>query len=731
MPFAQTGGFGMHLPVAISAPPMQPAVPVLVVVVVVGSLGNEKSQNSSAPHSLESVHAAPGTTQLRNEQTAPLPQHAVPHASAIGQHAPVASHTPPSHFVPTGQPPPVPEPLNPLDEEPSPEVDAAVLAPPMPEPVEPLPLDDDVTPSSQERSAALAATRAAKRSRSPMLRTYPNRRRPSPRVRKGFMRALLIASLAALLLAGCDDGTQDDAPPPPPKAIPFAALGSLTQASGKGSFRFGAASAATQIEDKNPATDWYVFTQPTADGGLGIGTFVGDASGGYTLADKDIELMKELGIDSYRFSMEWARIEPQRDMIDEAALQHYSTFIDKLIAAGIKPLVTIHHFSNPVWIDDPRDVDCAAGPSATNLCGLGNPTGGPQVIEEMRQHAQLLAERFGDRVDEWGTLNEPVNYLLASYGIGSFPPGKKYILSEANLLGKFVPVVRDYLLAHAAMYDAIKQFDTKDADGDGVAADVGLSLSVGEWAPAKNNEISTDPVDVGARDKVVYVYHHLFVDSILGGTFDANIDGTPDEMLPAIKGKIDWLGAQYYFRTGVTGTNGIVPVLNLTPCFGTFDFGACLPPLGGETKCVPTMRYEFYEPGVYNVLKDFSSRWPGLPLVVSESGIATETGKRRAEHVVRSLEQIAKARDEGVDVRGYYHWSLYDNFEWAEGFVPRFGLYKVDYANGFARSATDGATALKAIIAARSITSEQRQSLGGTGPMTPEPGFTFGSTCAN
>ncbi|MFO0619719.1 MAG: family 1 glycosylhydrolase [Polyangiaceae bacterium] len=547
------------------------------------------------------------------------------------------------------------------------------------------------------------------------------------------MRVLSIAAALGLLgfLVGCNDSTGDDpAPPPPPTPISFAALGSLTQPSGKGSFRFGAASAATQIEDQNTSTDWYVFTQPTAQGGLGVGTFVGDASDGYTLGLKDIALMKELGIDSYRFSMEWARIEPKRGEIDEAALQHYSDFIDELVAAGIKPLVTIHHFSNPTWIDDPRDVDCVNGPTQSNYCGLGEPVGGPLVIEQMAEHAQLLAERFGDRVDEWGTVNEPVNYLLAAYGIGSFPPGKKYILSADNLLHKFVPVVRDYLLAHAAMYKALKMYDTKDADGDGVAADVGLSLSVGEWAASKNNEVSTDPVDVTARDRVVYVYHHLFVDSILNGTFDANIDGTPDESLPEVKGTIDWLGVQYYFRTGVTGTNGIVPVLNLTPCFGTFDFGACLPPLGDKTHCVPTMRYEFYEPGIYNVLKDFSQRWPSLPLVVSESGIATETGKRRAEHVVRSLEQIARARDEGVDVRGYYHWSLYDNFEWAEGFVPRFGLYRVDYQNGFARAATEGATTLAAIIAARGLTSEQRATLGGTGPMTPEAGADIGTTCA-
>ncbi len=535
----------------------------------------------------------------------------------------------------------------------------------------------------------------------------------------------MLAGTTGIIAASCSSETADGTKPP--AEIGFAKLGSLTQASGKGSFRFGAASAATQIEDQNTATDWYLYTEPTAEGGLGKNTFVGDASKGYSLALSDIALMKSLGIDSYRFSMEWARIEPQQDKIDEAALQHYSDFIDALLAAGIKPLVTIHHFSNPAWIDDPRDPDCKNGPSATNLCGLGHPQGGPLVIEEMRQHAELLAKRFGNRVDEWGTVNEPVNYLLASYGIGSFPPGKRSILSEDGILNKFVPVVRDYLRAHAAMYKAIKANDLVDADGDGVAADVGMSLSVGEWVASKNNHPSDDPVDVAARDKLVYVYHHLWVDSVLNGTFDANLDGAPDEMLPEIQGTIDWLGVQYYFRTGVTGTNGIVPLLALTPCFGDFDLGSCVPPLE-PSHCVPAMKYEFHETGIYDILKDLSQRWPALPLVVSESGIATEVGKRRAEHVVRSLEQIHKAIDEGVDVRGYYHWSLYDNFEWAEGFKPRFGLFQVDYAT-YARNPTEGATTLAAITSQRKLTTDMRQKLGGTGPMTAEPGYVVGDTC--
>jgi beta-glucosidase len=133
------------------------------------------------------------------------------------------------------------------------------------------------------------------------------------------------------------------------------------------------------------------------------------------------------------------------------------------------------------------------------------------------------------------------------------------------------------------------------------------------------------------------------------------------------------------------------------------------------------MGYESYAPGLYGVLKDMGARYPNLPLVVSEAGIATSVGARRAENVVRILEEIDHARRDGVDVRGYYHWSLYDNFEWAEGFVPRFGLYTVDFATS-TRTATEGADVLSAIAGARTLTAAQRAQYGGTGPMTAEPG---------
>ncbi|HEY4244193.1 MAG TPA: family 1 glycosylhydrolase [Kofleriaceae bacterium] len=542
------------------------------------------------------------------------------------------------------------------------------------------------------------------------------------------MRRLLVL----VALVGCGDnhagGTDSggsDAPAegPPPTAITFGTLGPLVGDAGRGGFRFGVATAATQIEDMNTATDWYLWTEPMADGGLGKGTFVGDATRGYTDVDTDLQLVQTLGVDSYRFSIEWARIEPVKDQIDEDAIAHYRAELEALHAMGIRPIVTLHHFSNPVWVADPRHTTCSGGPTDVNLCGLGSP-GGAQVIAQMAEHAGLIASRFGDIVDEWGTLNEPINYLLAAYGTGTFPPGK---LAISDVEGQFIPVLRDYIAAHAAMYDAIKANDTIDADGDGVAAAVGLSMSVADWEPARSGQLSTNPIDVAARDRLVYLFHYLFVDSIVNGTFDSDFDGTSDESHPEWAGKLDWLGLQYYFRAGVTGASGLIPVANLTPCFSTFDLGACVPPKD-PTYCVPQMGYEGWAGGIHDILRAYAERYPTLPLVVTEAGIATDVGTRRAENIVRVLEAIAQARDEGVDVRGYYHWSLTDNFEWQSGFAPHFGLNSVDYTT-YARTPTEGATVYEAIIGARMLTVAQREQYGGDGPMTPDPQYVQSPKC--
>ncbi len=516
---------------------------------------------------------------------------------------------------------------------------------------------------------------------------------------------------AATLFAACGSDDDDGAGV---GGLDFGARGSIAGDSGRGGFTFGVATAATQIEDENPDTDWYLWTAPPPQG-LGNGVFVGAASLGFTKALEDVELIRDLNLDVYRFSVEWARIEPQRDQVSEDGLAHYDGLIDGLIAAGISPMITVHHFSSPVWVDDPRVDDCPGGPSDTNLCGWVDPVGVDAIIEEIGEHARLLAERYGDRVDDWATVNEPMNYLLASYGVGSFPPGRSLLLSD---FPAFIGVVKNYIRAHVAIYDAIMQADTIDADGDGVAAHIGFTLNTLEFLPSRNNAPSDHPDDIAAVERLTYAYHYLFVDSLVEGGFDADLDQVREEQRPDWKGKIDWLGVQYYSRNGVTADPAIIPVLELMPCFGEFDFGSCVPP-ADPSHWVPAMRYEYYEEGIYNVLTDFTRRWPELPMTVTESGLATENGRRRAEHVVRSLEQIHRAIEEGSDVRGYYHWSLYDNFEWAEGYEPRFGLYRVDF-DTYERSVTEGATVLAEIARSRRVSTAMQESYGGLGPMSPE-----------
>ncbi|MFI0982692.1 glycoside hydrolase family 1 protein [Streptomyces sp. NPDC021093] len=530
-----------------------------------------------------------------------------------------------------------------------------------------------------------------------------------------------VTLVAAFLTAGAtargSSGVKDPGKPGQPEKVSYPGIGSLSQPSGKGSFRFGVSTSATQIEDQNTNNDWYLWSRPAPEG-LGKSEFVGDAVGGYTRAVEDVGLVKNLNVDSYRLSIEWSRIEPRRGQIDQAALDHYSKQIDALVAQGIRPVVTLHHFANPVWVDDPRDPDCKNGPSDTNLCGLDHPEGGKLVVKEMAEYAKTVAARLGDRVDEWVTLNEPMVYMTFAHSFGAGPPGKAN-LNPKNV-DKFARAQRRYIEAHAAMYRAVKKADRVDADHDRAASSIGLAVAAQEYVPIRGGKLSDDPRDVAARDRYRYFTDYGFVDALWNGTFDKNFDGVPDEQHPEWKNTLDWLGPQLYARIGVSAagasgsTDPSYPIINVDLC----TTAPCLP-YKDPSYYVPTMNYEGSVQGVYGVLKDYSKRYRGLPLVASESGIATENPKRRSEHLVRTLEQIGRARADGIDVRGYYHWSLLDNFEWLGGYKPRFGLYQVDRAT-MKRTPTSAVAVYRAIAASRSLSPEIRSEYGGTGPLSPE-----------
>ncbi|MGN9796411.1 glycoside hydrolase family 1 protein [Streptomyces sp. OZ13] len=497
----------------------------------------------------------------------------------------------------------------------------------------------------------------------------------------------------------------------------FPPIGPISGPAGKNGFRFGVASSATQIEDRNPNTDWYKWTRPAPEG-MGKSPFVGEGVKGYSKALQDVRLIEDLNVDSYRFGVEWARIEPRRNVIDKNALAHYKKQLDALAAKGIRPMITVHHFANPVWVDDPADNECANGPRDTNLCGLDHPRGGPLVVKEMAEFAALLATTFGDRVDEWVTVNEPMVYMTLSHSFGAGPPGKSSLLQGD--VKRFAAAQRTYIQAHVAMYDAIKSADRTDTDGDGAPSSVGLTTGAQEYVPVHDGKLSNDPKDIAARDRYRQFIDYSVVDSLWQGRFDQDLDGTMDEAHPEWKNKIDWLGPQSYSRTGVSAPGSdpagiLYPVLNVEVCLNEPSL-----PLLDKTYYVPTMGYETNPEGLYTVLKEISSRYPGLPLVVTESGLATESGKRRAEHLVRALEQIQRLRAEGTDIRGYYHWSLLDNFEWLGGYTPRFGLYRVDRTT-MERTPTEAATVYARIADRRFLTPADKSRYGGSGPLTPEP----------
>lgn len=485
-------------------------------------------------------------------------------------------------------------------------------------------------------------------------------------------------------------------------------------------FRFGAATAAHQIEGNNTNNDWWQFeTLPEFEGRTAEPS--GGAAGGYERFEGDAQLAADLGLSVYRMSIEWSRVEPQRGVFDEGALAHYRRVFEALRARGLAPSVTLHHFTSPIWVQDMRDLDCADGPSDANLCGWSN----SEVAVAFEEFAARVAGAYGDLVDEWVTLNEPNGLVISGYVLGVFPP-TRMALSVAAAQEFAVPALRNTLDAHARAYDAVHANDTADADGDGEAARVGIAISMMHYEGAPADDPDVAAANAGAAERARYLYNHLYPDALRDGTFDTDLDGEPDEDHPEWREKLDFLGFQYYARIFVVESGLGFPPLDLLPCVGSIDdfFGegfaeslGCPAPQAPDW--VEIMGYEHYPAGIAAIARDLAERYP-WDLVATENGIATRTGRRRAQSVVRHLAELQPLVAEGVPLRGYYHWSLIDNFEWVLGFEPRFGLYTVDY-DTLSRTVTEGALTYGVIAAARRIPQNILDQYGAeAGPLEPE-----------
>ena len=464
-------------------------------------------------------------------------------------------------------------------------------------------------------------------------------------------------------------------------------------------FLWGTATAPHQVEGGNVNSDWWVWER--IDGTIANGDLSDDGPNHWDRYAEDFDLAQADGMNAYRMGIEWAKIFPTREAFeamtpDAAAVAHYHDVLAALAVRGMTPMVTLHHFVSPVWLVDP-----SADVAERKTMGFAAAT----ITEDFARWAAWVASEYGGEVDLWITINEPMALVLGGYLVGQFSPGLTYDPSEDLILR----VVRGMIYSHAAGYDALHAGDTVDADGDGQAA----LVSIAKHQRTFFGEAPCSTQDAAAAEHFRYLQNELFVNAIVRGDLDGNGDGDLDDAEdaradPDLVGRADFLGINYY---GLTLVNGRARISDLVPGIpGIEDAHTSLPK--------NDLQWAIYPAGFRTVL-DEAAQW-GLPIYVTENGVADSGDTMRATFLVDHLWVLAGAIAAGADIRGYFHWSLMDNFEWAEGYCPRFGLYRVDFEDpARPRSETAGSSVYEAIISAGRVPSDLVSSHRTYGERTP------------
>lgn len=404
-------------------------------------------------------------------------------------------------------------------------------------------------------------------------------------------------------------------------------------------FVWGTASAAYQVEGGHGEFDsWGWWETQTDEEGRGRtldrSGIVNDEWHRY---DQDIANMQEIGFDSYRFSLSWSKIEPKRGEFNEAALAHYDALINDLLAAGITPMITLHHFSHPTWFEQKGAFDNEAN------------------IDDFVRFAKGVFARYGDRVHLWGTFNEPAVYAYGRHIDVNFPT--PYDKPDFNRLGN---TLKNTLIAHDAVYRQIKSMP------NGKAAQIGMIKSMMQMDPAN----SWDAGDV----VIAHYANKLFMDAYLNyfemGKFDFTafpigvdiVYTNPHPKQP----NLDFMGLNYYSHNAFDFD------------WSDLDIDKASKPLVYPNEIKTDLNYGYYPEGLYRAIREISR--VGKPIYITENGIGLgpERDDLRTEHLKTALYDVSKAIDEGYDVRGYYYWSLNDNFEWESGFSKQFGLFHVE-----------------------------------------------------
>ncbi len=390
-------------------------------------------------------------------------------------------------------------------------------------------------------------------------------------------------------------------------------------------FLLGTATASVQIEGGDKNNSWYRWAE---QGYIRDGSHCIQADDHWNRMEEDIRLMKRLNVNAYRMSIEWARIEPERGKFDEDAMKHYREELSLLVGNGIIPFVTLHHFSNPLWFED-------------DGAWLN-----PECIELFCRYVEHVVKNLGDLVDNWITINEPNVYLAFGYVFGIWPPG-------ASDIGSYFRGADHMIRAHISAYETIHRV-RKSAGFPNTGVSAAFHLRV------------YDPKSLNPLDRIpCWLLERFFQDMFICGM----IEGKP--VFPIKnrglykKGRyMDFFSVNYYTRDMVSFSPN--PAL----LFGKREVK--------PDASVNDLGWEIYPEGLRRLCRKYFMRY-GLPIYITENGICDGKDIHRAEYILEHLYQIRLLLDEGIDVRGYFHWTLMDNFEWLEGLSARFGLYEVDF----------------------------------------------------
>jgi beta-glucosidase len=424
-------------------------------------------------------------------------------------------------------------------------------------------------------------------------------------------------------------------------------------------FELGVAMASYQIEgavheDGRGASIWDTFSHTLEKVARGD---TGDvACDHYHRYREDVALMADLGVDAYRLSMAWPRIQPDgRGPVNQAGVDFYSRLVDELLGAGITPLVTLYHWDLPQTLEDDggwRSRDTA---------------------HRFADYAVAMQEALGDRVRRWITLNEPFCSSVLGYGNGRHAPGIK----DA---GAALSAAHHLLLGHGLAVNAMRAADP--------AASYGITLNLEPVSP-----LTDRPADRAAAQRSLTLSNLIFTDPVLRGTYpddarriwSASTDFSflHDGDLDVTSVPLDFLGVNYYFPARVRD----VPHEEPEPARRRIDdLGAATPLLADDE--VTEMGWPVDADGIRRLMMWLHETYPGLPpIIVTENGRASDDTVEHGEvadydrirYVDGHLRALAQAVEDGVDIRGYFVWTLLDNFEWAAGYAKRFGLVHVDY----------------------------------------------------